>query len=100
MNIWEDEMVAGEQKRLPLAEMIAHVADEVTRANDAAVGRDRAVMRFSECEITVAFELDLELGGKVNLWAVELGTKGTQSTVHTLTVRYQSIKGLDYHGVV
>jgi len=87
-------MSEEEKKRLPLSEMINYVADEIKKANESARAKPgQKVMKFVECEVEVAFELELEVGGKVNLWAVELGTKGVQTATHTLKVKYQAIDG-------
>lgn len=86
------EMSEEEKKRLPLSEMINYVAEEIKKADASARSKPgRKVMRFAECEVEVAFELELEVGGKVNLWAVELGTKGVQTATHTLKVKYHAI---------
>lgn len=45
-------------------------------------------MRFVECEIAASFQVEVDANGKVNLWAVELGTKATQSTVHSVKLKY------------
>lgn len=85
-------MSEEEKKRLPLSEMISYVAEEIKKADASARSKPgKKVMRFAECEVEVAFELELEVGGKVNLWAVELGTKGVQTATHTLKVKYHAI---------
>ena len=89
-------MSEAEKKRLPLSEMVNHVSEEILKADEVARARPgKKVMRFIECEVEVAFELELEVGGKVKLWAVELGTKGAQTTTHTLKVKYQAISDAD-----
>jgi len=86
-------MSVEEKKRLPLAEMLSYVSQEILKANKLARSRPEGiVMKFEECEVEVAFEVELEASGKVNFWAVELGTKGVQTTTHTLKVKYHAIE--------
>ncbi len=78
------------KEKLQLMDLVRHVADEL---RESQVTRDEtkpAVMRFVECEITASFQVEVDANGKVNLWAVELGAKGTQSTVHSVKLKYEA----------
>ena len=82
------------KERLQLMDLVRHVADELRESQDTRDKTKPTVMRFVECEITVSFQVEIDANGKVNLWAVELGTKGTQSTVHSVKLKYEA-KGND-----
>jgi hypothetical protein len=79
------------KKRLELAQLIDHVGDEVRKAHKQAKSQNDAVMEFIECEVEAVFEVEVEANGKVNLWAAEIGTSGTQTTTHRITLKYQAL---------
>ncbi len=80
----------GEKKRLPLAELINLVGDEIIKANAYASGRKEDVLVFVECEVEVSFEVESEANGKVSVFAVEIGARGNQTTAHRLKVKYEA----------
>lgn len=88
------------KKRLDLATLIGHAGDEIRKAHTNAVNEGDAVMQFMECEIEVGFDVELEVGGKVNFWAVELGTSGTQTATNKIVLKYQALPGSDGEGYV
>jgi hypothetical protein len=79
------------KKRLDLATLIGHAGDEIRKAHEIATNQDDAVMQFKECEIEVGFEVELDVGGKVNFWAVEIGATGTQTATNKITLRYEAL---------
>ena len=79
------------KERLKLMDLVRHVADELRR--DSQATRDDTkpvVMYFTDCEISASFDVEITAEGKVNLWAVEMGSSGKQSTVHSIKLRYNA----------
>jgi hypothetical protein len=80
--------------KLELSTLARCVADELRKAN-ASVSQDgNAIMNFVECEIEVGFTVEIETGGKINIWAVELGATGNQATSNTVRIKYQALPGV------
>lgn len=79
------------RNRLELSSLIKHVADDLRRTAKQTDNRGEPyVMAFSECEVSAAFEVDLDVNGKVNLYAVEAGAAGKQRTAHTVKVKFRA----------
>lgn len=88
------------KKRLDLATLIGHAGDEIRTAHEIAKKENDAVMQFMDCEIEVGFDVELEVGGQVNFWAVEVGTSGAQTVTNKITLRYQALPPKDGGGFV
>jgi len=89
-----------EKKRLDLATLIGHAGDEIRKAHEIAKKENDAVMQFMDCEIEVGFDVELEVDGKVHLWAVEIGASGAQTATNKITLRYQALPPEDGGGFI
>jgi len=78
----------GERQRLPLAKLINLVANEIILANQLAANREQPIMTFEESEVELAFEVEVNAEGGVELFGVTLGANAAQTTTHKIKVKY------------
>jgi len=81
------------KKRLQLMDLVRQVANELRESQETRNTNQPTVMRFVECEITASFQVDVDANGKVNLWVAELGTSSTQTTTHSIKLKYEAKTG-------
>ena len=87
------------KKRLLISELLDHVANEIRKTDRRAKKDDHAVMKFTECEVEVSFDVEIASDGKINLFAVELGAEGKQTTRHRLRVKYIGLPSQEFQAV-
>lgn len=83
-----------QHRKIALAPLARHVADELRKANTQAVEDGNPIMQFVECELEVGFEVELQANGHVDIWAVQIGANGTQTTANKVRVKYQALPGV------
>lgn len=86
------------KKRMPISELLEHVADEVRAADHNATESGDPIMHFTECEVEVGFDVETAADGKVKLFAVELGASGTQTAQHRIKLKYLPNPGRSFQG--
>ena len=77
--------------RIGLSDLIEHVATALIEAQKKAQQRAQAVMRFSECQIQCAVEVEKEAGGGIKVWILELKGGAKKTEHNTITVKFSSI---------
>ena len=78
-------------KRIPLADVLANITDELLKAQQNATKRGLAVMQFEECELEFAVELSVEGSGGVNVWVLDLSGGGSRTESNTVKIKFKSI---------
>jgi hypothetical protein len=85
-------------RRVPLADMLTAVGDEIRAAHDAAQQRKQAdlppVMQFEEAVFEFAVETEREAGvesGDLRLFVVNLNAGYRQTNTNTVTVTYKKL---------
>lgn len=86
--------------RVPLAEMIEHVATALIQAQEMAQQRGQAVMQFSQCQIESAVEVTKEATGGIKVWIVELGGGAKKTDHNTITVTFSAIPERPVHTII
>jgi hypothetical protein len=77
--------------KIPLAEVLGMIRDQLNEANDAALRSERPVMIFDECEVEFAVdvEYDAALKAKV-LTFISLGGGAKKSDSNTVKVKFKA----------
>jgi hypothetical protein len=76
--------------KIPLSEVLEHVAGELVEADRKARARGFEVMQFGECEIEFAIETEKSGSGGVQVWVLELGGEIKRSEVNTIRIKFTS----------
>ena len=76
--------------KIPLSEVLEHVAGELEEADGKARARGFKVMQFGECEIEFAIETEKSGSGGVQVWVLELGGEIKRSEVNTIRIKFTS----------
>jgi len=78
-------------KQIPLSDVLTHITEELVKADENARKRGRAAMRFDECELE--FAVQLEGGGEagVKVWVLELGVNAKRTDSNTIRIKFKSL---------
>lgn len=77
--------------KIALADMLAQVAKEIRAAHEAASAGEDPVMKFQECELEFAVEIENKGEGGVNIWCLKLGGGRKKTESNTVKVKYSSV---------
>ena len=77
--------------RIPLSDVLAHVAAEIRQAHAKATAEDRAVMKFQECEIELAVDIENSASGGLQVWVINLGGGVKRTDSNTVKVKYTAL---------
>ena len=73
----QGDAMAGQQ--IPLAEVLAHIGDELVRADQVAWERGRSAMLFQECEVEFAVKAAKKRGAGLTIYVLDLsGSKSSE----------------------
>lgn len=79
--------------RVELAQLVNHVATELLKAEASAAERSQRVMRFTECQLEMAIEIETSGSAGIKVWVLELGGDRTKTNSNTITVKFQALEG-------
>ena len=79
--------------KFELAEMLAQLSQQLSKADSAARARGDAVLQLEECEVQLA--VNMEGGGSagIKFWVIELGANAKTENSNTITVKFKPIPG-------
>ncbi len=78
-------------KVIPLADLLANVAEELLKAQKTAQARGEAVMQFEECEVEFAIKAEVDGKAGVKLYVVNIGGGVKRTEANTIRVKFKSI---------
>src|SRR5690242_18280070 len=77
--------------KVELADLIDHVAEQLTEAERRAAKRPGQVMQFKEAQLELAVSLETGGTGGLKVWVLELGGGRTKTDSNTITVTLQAV---------
>ncbi|HET6387134.1 MAG TPA: trypco2 family protein [Armatimonadota bacterium] len=82
--------------RAELAELVEFVSRELRKVDEKLLqsGKD-PVMRFLECEIDCAIDVEVKGEGGLHVWVVNLGAGAKRSETNTIKVKYSALPSTD-----
>jgi hypothetical protein len=81
--------------KIPLAQLIELVTDELRRAESLASQREDHIMQFEECELEMGIEVEASAQGEGNVWVFKLGGGVKKTDVNTIRVKFKRLSGVD-----
>jgi len=78
--------------QLRFSDLLNQIGTEIRDANARAIANDDKIMQFLECEIEIAVTAEVEGGGKINLYALEIGADASQTKSHTVKIKYGALE--------
>jgi hypothetical protein len=85
-NVWKERSPV--RQRLPLTTMVDAVKAELLLADQKAKEQGSALLKFQECEFEFAIETEVDAGGKVTVWALELRAGARQMESNKVRIKY------------
>jgi hypothetical protein len=79
------------KQRLPLETMLDAVKEEMLLVDRKVKEQGTALLKFEECEFEFAIETEIDAGGRVIVWAVQLGAGAKQTESNRIRVKYVSL---------
>jgi hypothetical protein len=77
--------------RIPLSEVLNVINAEIQEAHHAAQEAGHtAVMRFVDCELEFAVDVEAKAGGGFHIWVLKLGGSAKRSESNTIKIRYKA----------
>lgn len=77
-------------EKIRLADMIELVADELLHAEQIRIKRGH-VMQFEECELEMTVEAEIQEGGKLKIWVLELGSENKRTNSNKIKVKFKKL---------
>lgn len=85
------------EERIPLSDLLDFVSWEVRSAHHRAQERGLdPVMRFTECEIDCAIDVEKKAEGGVHVWVLNLSADAKRSEKNTIKVKHSSLPDSRY----
>lgn len=85
-SLWKERSPV--RQRLPLTTMVDAVKAELLLADQKAKEQGSALLKFQECEFEFAVETEVDAGGKVTVWALELRAGVRQTESNKVRIKY------------
>jgi hypothetical protein len=82
--------------KLPLSQLIELVTEELRRAARQAQEREDPIMQFEECQLEIAVEVEMKIGGGINIYAFTLGGERTKTNSNTVTITFKRLEDRIY----
>ena len=80
------------ENRIQLAELLNFVSEQVRAADERAKSdRNEPVMKFMECEIDCAIDIEMKADGGIHVWVVNLGGGAKRTESNTIKVKYSAL---------
>jgi hypothetical protein len=81
--------------RIQLSEVLKMVGAEIRRAHRSATDKhseDKPVMRFRDCELEFAIEIEAKGEGKFDIWVAKIGTGVKRTESNSIKIRYSALE--------
>jgi hypothetical protein len=85
-SLWKERSPV--RQRLPLTTMVDAVKEQLLLADQKAKEQGSALLKFQECEFEFAVETEVDAGGKVTVWALELRAGARQTESNKVRIKY------------
>ena len=89
------------ENHIPLGQLLDVVSREIRDADERA--RQNGIeptMRFTECEIDCAIDVEHKEDGSIDIWVLKLGGDAKRTEKNTIKVKYTSIPDRQYVAMV
>lgn len=80
-------------KRIPLAELLEDITSELRQAHEKAMAGRNPVMRFQECDLEFAIDVEAKAEGGFHIWVVNLGGGVKRTESNTIKIKYSALDG-------
>lgn len=80
--------------KLPLAQVLSQVAEELLTADKNARERGTPVMQFEHCEVEFAVTAEASANAGIQVWVVNIGGNAKSSHTNKIRVRFKSPEGV------
>jgi hypothetical protein len=77
------------QDRIPLADLLAHISDELFAADAAAKKRGKAAMQFKECELEFAVSAEVKADADIKVWVINLGAGAKNTHSNKMKIKFE-----------
>jgi hypothetical protein len=76
-----------------LADVLAHITDELLEADRKSRASGKATMRFEECEVEFAVKVEGDAKAGINVWVLKLGGGVKKADTNTIRITFKSLEG-------
>lgn len=80
-------------KQLQLSELMKTIRGELIKAEQRAKYENGGIMQFEECELEFALATELQGGGGVTVYVLDLKGGGKRSESNTIRIKFKAIPG-------
>jgi hypothetical protein len=81
------------QSRVPLAELLEDITSELRQIHKKAMAGRNPIMRFQECELEFAIDVEDKVEGGFHIWVVKLGGGVKRTESNTIKIKYSALSG-------
>jgi Trypsin-co-occurring domain 2 len=79
-------------EQIQLSDMLAHVTDQLRVADKRSRESGQATMRFDECELELAVNIEKNAKGGIKVWVLELGGGRKKTESNTIRIKFKSLE--------
>ncbi len=76
-----------------LADVLAHLSNQLILADEAAKQRGKAAMQFEECEVEFAIKVDTGAKAGIKVWVIEIGADAKYEQSNRIKIKFKTIPG-------
>ncbi|HSX25094.1 MAG TPA: trypco2 family protein [Candidatus Andersenbacteria bacterium] len=76
------------QDKIPLADLLAHISDELFAADAAARKRGKSAMQFKECELEFAVTAEVKANAGIKVWVINVGAGEKNSNTNKIKIKF------------
>jgi len=84
-----------DENGIPLADVLGHISAQLHEANERARNQGHPTMRFQECELEFAVELEGKAGGGLQVYVVKLEAGAKRTEKNTIKIKYTALPDKD-----
>lgn len=79
------------QDRIPLSELLEHIAGEIRDIHRKTIAHGDPVMKFKECEFEFAIEAENKAEGGFHVWVLKVGGGVKRTESNTIKIKYSAL---------
>lgn len=76
------------QEKIPLADLLTHISEELFKADADAKERGKAAMQFKECEVEFAVAAEAKAGAGIKVWVINLGAGAKNTQTNKIKIKF------------
>jgi methionine synthase II (cobalamin-independent) len=79
---------------IPLNQVVDEIAKALRQAQADAEKRGGAIMKFEECELEFAVQVESEAGGGLKVWVLEFKAGMKRNEANTIKLKFKALDGI------